>query len=59
MTTDRMKKAVAFCGIFAMEKYSGDINDFASVSSYLSKNLAYAKENAVESSIGNEDNLWK
>lgn len=54
-----MKKAVAFCGIWARERFDGDINDFKSVSEYLSKNLTYAKENAVESYIGNEDNLWK
>ena len=59
MTTERMKRAVSFCGYWSDEKFKGDINDFNSVSAYLSRNLAYAKECAIESAIGIEDNLWK
>ena len=58
MTTNKMKRAVTFCECYSEEKFKGDINDFNSVSAYLSRNLAYAKEIAEESAIGADDCNW-
>lgn len=44
MTTEKQKKAVAFCESMCDEaKFEGDINDFDQVSSFLSEWLDHAK----------------
>ena len=44
MTTDKQKRAIAFCNEQCDEKFTGDINNFTEVSKYLSTHLAQAKE---------------
>lgn len=44
MTTDKQKRAIAFCNEQCDEKFTGDIENFAEVSKYLSTHLAQAKE---------------
>ena len=44
MTTDKQKRAIAFCNEQCDEKFTGDINNFAEVSKYLSTHLVQAKE---------------
>ena len=44
MTTDKQKRAIAFCNEQCDEKFTGDINNFDEVSKYLSTHLAQAKE---------------
>ena len=44
MTTDKQKRAIAFCNEQCDEKFTGDIDNFAEVSKYLSNHLAQAKE---------------
>ena len=48
MTTDKQKRAVAFCGQWCREKYDGDLENFKAVSEYLSRNLKDAKRRANE-----------
>ena len=54
MTTEKQKRAVAFCRVWCDEKYDGDPEDFKAVSEYLSRNLhkadraAHAYAEAVE-----------
>lgn len=42
-STERQKKAVAFCECFTDGKFEGDIDDFYEVSEFLSIWLEYAK----------------
>ena len=44
MTTDKQKRAIAFCNEQCDEKFTGDIDNFSEVSKYLSTHLAQAKE---------------
>lgn len=48
MTTQRQKRAVAFCESMCDVEFQGDINDFLTVSAFLSEHLDYAKEVADE-----------
>ena len=49
MTTERQKKAVAFCETWLKDaKFTGDINNFNEVSNYLSECLDTAKDIALE-----------
>lgn len=43
MTTERQKKAVAFCESMCDIEFAGDINDFKAVSAFLSEHLDNAK----------------
>ncbi len=51
MTTDKQKRAVAFCNEQCDEKFTGDIDNFAEVSKYLSTHLARAKERVNRHSV--------
>lgn len=59
MTTEKMKRAVAFCEDYCDEKFNGDINDFNTVSNYLSRNLEVAKDRAFDLYLFDQDNRWK
>lgn len=43
MTTNKQKRAIAFCNLMCYEKFEGDLNNFKEVSDYLSKHLNEAK----------------
>lgn len=51
MTTDKQKRAIAFCNEQCDEKFTGDIDNFAEVSKYLSTHLARAKERGNRHSV--------
>lgn len=46
MTTERQKRAIAFCNQMCHEKFDGDLDNFKEVFDYLSKHLNEAKESA-------------
>lgn len=57
MTTERMKKAIAFCDKWLYlegKTFKGDINDFKQVSAYLGKHLEDAKGYAEAAAINHQ-----
>ena len=58
MTTDKQKRAVSFCESWLKIQFTGDINNFKDVSSFLSIYLEEAKpiaEDATSSYYSNFD----